>query len=291
MAEAEIHTGPHSNVNTGYYFLREQEKMSEWDRLDRLHNGINNFLEGKLALVDIGEPLKFLDLGCGSGAWAVQAASMYPQACIIAADIKPLPDRPLPSNIHYQMLDLLNPIPLAQGIQEDTFDVIHMRLVLYHIPRNRIRNVLIFAASLLKPSGSLLIEDAGKWFDFQGPAMAFYHKVHIEMLIAKGLDPLIGEHLEEYLHDEADKFQNIQAKCVCLTLAADHERAGTAHDLRNFSDVMHNTLRGLVQSGISQDHAAAGITPQLQQTWLEESNDPNRWSSHNWWFVACQKVE
>ncbi|KAG5718712.1 hypothetical protein E4T56_gene16591 [Termitomyces sp. T112] len=62
-------------------------------RLDELHNGIKAYFKGALAFTDIKNPKAILDVGAGSGAWAIQAAQQYPDATVVAADISPLPDR------------------------------------------------------------------------------------------------------------------------------------------------------------------------------------------------------
>ncbi|KAG6894081.1 hypothetical protein C0992_007578, partial [Termitomyces sp. T32_za158] len=62
-------------------------------RLDELHMGIKAYMKGALTFADIKPPGSILDLGAGSGAWAIQAAHQYPNATVIAADLSPLPDR------------------------------------------------------------------------------------------------------------------------------------------------------------------------------------------------------
>ncbi|KAF7374725.1 Methyltransferase str3 [Mycena sanguinolenta] len=51
---------------------------SDSERLDTMHNTIAR---------------KIIELGCGSGAWAIQAAKQFPDAQVVAVDQSPLPDR------------------------------------------------------------------------------------------------------------------------------------------------------------------------------------------------------
>ncbi len=84
------------------------------------------------------------------------------------------------------------------------------------------------ATRLLKPNGWLLIEDCGKHFGHEaskGPAMTTFEKMYMSMIHSKELDPIIGEHLEQYLR-ELDSFNDINARCVPLILTTDQQRAG-----------------------------------------------------------------
>ncbi|KAF9020014.1 S-adenosyl-L-methionine-dependent methyltransferase [Hymenopellis radicata] len=122
---------------------------AEWDRLDGQHNGIAN-LNQNLAPVDLGQPKKILEIG---SAWAIQAAKLYPDADVLAVDMNPLPARPLPSNIRFQQLNVLEPVPFLPG----SFDVVHIRFVLCHLPHGH--TVLPRIIELVAPSGWLLVDD------------------------------------------------------------------------------------------------------------------------------------
>ncbi len=49
--------------------------------------------------------------------------------------------------------------------------------------------------------------------------------MYMSMIHSKGLDPIIGEHLEKYLR-ELDSYNDINARCVPLILPTDQQRAG-----------------------------------------------------------------
>ncbi|KAF8169456.1 hypothetical protein K438DRAFT_1976376 [Mycena galopus ATCC 62051] len=64
---------------------------TEWDRLDAQSNAMDKLLGNKLCPEDIGQPRKILEIGAGSGAWAIHAAKLYPEADVLAVDMNPLP--------------------------------------------------------------------------------------------------------------------------------------------------------------------------------------------------------
>ncbi|PBK63899.1 S-adenosyl-L-methionine-dependent methyltransferase [Armillaria solidipes] len=270
------------------YFLRDHNTAgSEWDRLDEFHNGMRSFLKGGLSMAQIENPCRVLDIGAGSGAWAIQAAQMFPRAEVVAADIRPLPARPFPSNVTFQELDIINP----GALEPESFDVVHIRLLLYHIPEKRIPAVLENATRFLKPNGWLLIEEPGKHFGHEaskGPAMATLEKMYMAMLHSKGLDPVIGEHLEEHIQ-RLDSFSEINVNCVQLTLTTDQDRAGLTSEIRSLSNALRVTIERVATGTIGEDMKSAGLTPEMQKSWAEERRDPAFHTTHDFWFICARR--
>ncbi|KAK0194735.1 S-adenosyl-L-methionine-dependent methyltransferase [Armillaria mellea] len=270
------------------YFLRDHNATgSEWERLDEFHHGMKSFLKGRLSFAPIEDPRRIIDVGAGSGAWAIQAAEIFPESQIVAADIKPLPPRPFPSNVSFQELDIVNPLAVVE--LAESFDVVHIRLLFYHVCC--ISAVLKNATRLLKPNGWILIEDCGKHVGHEaskGPAMLTFEKMYMSMIRSKGLDPIIGEHLEKYLR-ELDCYSDINARCVPLILTTDQQRAGETPEIRSLSNALRTTIERIVTGPIGEDMKAAGLTPELQKAWADERNDPVFHTTHDFWFIWSQK--
>ncbi|KIJ49162.1 hypothetical protein M422DRAFT_777679 [Sphaerobolus stellatus SS14] len=128
----------------------------EVKRLDEMHNGYKEYLDGKLSLAPLEElkPTAILELGTGSGLWAIQAAMDFPDAEVTAVDLRPLPaSREIPPNMHVRLLNVLEPLPFP----ECHFDIIHARLFFMHIPEAA--QVIKRITKHLKPGGWLLLED------------------------------------------------------------------------------------------------------------------------------------
>lgn len=64
---------------------------SELDRLDLTHQMIRIAMGNKLYLAPIGDiPAKILDVGTGTGIWAMEMGDDYPNAEIIGTDLSPI---------------------------------------------------------------------------------------------------------------------------------------------------------------------------------------------------------
>jgi len=70
----------------GSYFLPNDE--SEADRLDLFHHIMSLRLDGELHWAPIGDsPQRILDIGTGTGIWAIDMGDKYPSAEILGNDL------------------------------------------------------------------------------------------------------------------------------------------------------------------------------------------------------------
>lgn len=138
--------------NTAYTFRVASAVPEETIRLDELHAGLTAFFDGHLSLAPLEslKPTNILELGSGSGAWyareattieimfcvgsldnprAIQAARQFPDARITAVDIAPMPERDVPSNIHFRKMDITKRLPF----NSEGYDVVHARFVMMHV--------------------------------------------------------------------------------------------------------------------------------------------------------------
>ncbi|KAJ7314407.1 S-adenosyl-L-methionine-dependent methyltransferase [Mycena albidolilacea] len=125
-------------------------------RLDAQHEAFTQYFDGKLGIAPLDglRPSKIIELGCGSGAWAIQAAVQFPDAQIVAVDRAPPPEGILPPTVTFQLADLTKDLKF----DAETFDIVHARSVLIHVANAE--SVLRRASRLVKPGGLLLIEEA-----------------------------------------------------------------------------------------------------------------------------------
>ncbi|KAJ9270770.1 hypothetical protein DTO212C5_3267 [Paecilomyces variotii] len=83
----------------GRYLLPNDEH--EQDRLDIHHALCKQILDGKLLLAPIENPQRVLDLGTGTGIWAIEFADQYQSAEVIGCDLSPVQPAWVPPNVQF----------------------------------------------------------------------------------------------------------------------------------------------------------------------------------------------
>lgn len=69
------------------------------DSLDMHHEIMLLLLDGKLHLAPIENPQRILDIGTGTGIWAIDAADKYPMAKVIGTDLRYVCVAPSPRGV------------------------------------------------------------------------------------------------------------------------------------------------------------------------------------------------
>jgi SAM-dependent methyltransferase len=102
----------------------------EMDRLDLQHRKYELVIGDKHFLAPIGPtPQRILDLGTGTGIWALDVADLYPSAEVIGVDIAPIQPKWVASNCQFEIDD----VEEDWMYRKDSFDFIHFRDPLYSI--------------------------------------------------------------------------------------------------------------------------------------------------------------
>lgn len=96
----------------------------EMDRLDMQHHKYKLLIGDKHFLAPIGPiPQRILDLGTGTGIWALDVADMFPSAQIIGVDIAPIQPAWVTANCRFEIDD----IEENWTYKKESFDFIHGR--------------------------------------------------------------------------------------------------------------------------------------------------------------------
>ncbi|KAH7030072.1 S-adenosyl-L-methionine-dependent methyltransferase [Macrophomina phaseolina] len=105
----------------GAYNFPNDDK--EQDRLDMVHHMQILAKGNKLFLAPLSSPPKrILDVGTGTGIWAIEAGDAYPDAEIVGNDLSPIQPRWVPPNVRFEVDDVESDWPVR-----DFFDLVHVR--------------------------------------------------------------------------------------------------------------------------------------------------------------------
>jgi SAM-dependent methyltransferase len=113
------------------------------------------------------ETRTILDVGCGTGIWAMDMAQQFPQAHIIGVDIAltSLP-RVLPETCLFAHADILQGLPFPSH----QFDFTHQRLLVLAIPALRWPDVVQELVRVTRPQGWIELLEVGTTVHQAGPA-------------------------------------------------------------------------------------------------------------------------
>jgi SAM-dependent methyltransferase len=107
----------------GKYLLPNDE--AEQNRLDFYHHLCRLMIGGRLFRAPIGgNPQRVLDLGTGTGIWAIDFADEYPSALVIGTDLSPIQPNSVPPNCKFYVDDVESEWTFSP---DETFDFIHGR--------------------------------------------------------------------------------------------------------------------------------------------------------------------
>ncbi|KAK3352900.1 S-adenosyl-L-methionine-dependent methyltransferase [Lasiosphaeria hispida] len=128
-AYRKLHGRPYKKTSTTEYWAPVDETQNEG--LEIIHNVLLMALGDKLYEAPIGDsPGNVLDVGTGTGIWAIDFADQHPTAAVTGTDISPIQPTWVPPNCKFEIDDCLLEWtwPLAH------FDYVHLRCLYGSIP-------------------------------------------------------------------------------------------------------------------------------------------------------------
>ncbi|KAH8687419.1 S-adenosyl-L-methionine-dependent methyltransferase [Tricladium varicosporioides] len=126
---------------------------AEQEREDMKHAMIVNLCGGKLHYAPLENPQNILDVGTGTGIWAIDAGDEYPSAQILGIDLSPIQPSWVPPNVKFMVDDAESPWLHPQN----TFDFIHARHMCSSI--KQWPKLLEEAYDKLQPGGWIELQD------------------------------------------------------------------------------------------------------------------------------------
>jgi ubiquinone/menaquinone biosynthesis C-methylase UbiE len=188
-----------------YMFPKDDQEI---DRLDLQHY-VLRFILHENYLAPLKTPGRILDVGCGSGRWAIEMAEAFPTAEIVGLDIiKPTPDASRrPANVLFLQRDILKGLPFTDHI----FDYVHMRFLIGALPIANFQNVINELNRVVRPGGWIELTEPGVIFN-AGAGLDTMWKWLLEFARRRGIDTTASTRLDKFLKDAG--FVNITRREV-----------------------------------------------------------------------------
>ena len=170
--------------------------MGEINRLDFQHYLLRAGLRGNF-IAPVREPRDVLDVGAGSGRWAMEVATAFPRAQVIGLDLVPpaVDDAQLlghgldkrPGNYAFTPGNVLEGLPFADA----SFDFVHQRLLITAIPKEQWPTVLNELARVTRPGGWVELAECGVPEE-GGPGLTGLWTMWIEFCARRQVDFTLG---------------------------------------------------------------------------------------------------
>lgn len=119
----EEHGRSYHAFRRGKYVMPNDER--EQERMDLHYHSLRLALNNRHWIAPIHEPRSILDVGTGTGIWAMDVADDNPSSQIIGVDLSPIQPTAVPPNLEFQIMDADEP---WDGLEE-RFDFVHTRLM------------------------------------------------------------------------------------------------------------------------------------------------------------------
>ncbi|KAF5873055.1 putative tam domain methyltransferase protein [Botrytis fragariae] len=107
-----------------YHFPND---VNEQDRLEAQFDMLKCAFSGRNFFAPLSDPRCILDIGTGTGQWAIQMGDTFPEAEVQATDLSPIQPVSVPENVHFYIDDASDD---DWVLPSNHFDYIHTRVLL-----------------------------------------------------------------------------------------------------------------------------------------------------------------
>src|ERR1700686_1222245 len=100
-------------------------------------------------IAPVSQPKQILDIGCGTGIWAVEVAEEYPHSQVYGIDLSPVQPMYVPENCDFGLENILN----GSFFHDQKFDLIQSRMMFHGIADIQWPSYLAEIYRMTKPGG------------------------------------------------------------------------------------------------------------------------------------------
>lgn len=136
---------PQLTPHTAYFFPNDP---SEMDRLNFQYEILKYAFSDKNYFAPLKDPKSILDIGTGTGQWAIEMGDEFPNAIVQGTDLSPIQPSTVPENVHFFIDDASEP---DWVVPPNSFDYIHTRVLLGSF--TDFKEIVARAFHYLKPGG------------------------------------------------------------------------------------------------------------------------------------------
>ncbi len=274
VAQADEHKrfqvfGGRRHVANAPYVLPKDDK--EVQRLDFQHYMLRYLLRGNYAS-PLRNPTSILDVGCGTGRWAMDMATVFPHANIVGIDLVPPPMEQAnnttstadfrPDNFAFVQGNVLEGLPFADA----SFDFTHMRLLVFALPKGSWQDVANELIRVTRPGGWVEWLEGGIATQLPGPACERLNQFANEAAQRRGIDPSYVFRIGEFLQGAG--LVNVQKRDIILPAGARAGRIGQM-SVTDYLAVISGMKGPLVAMGVTTaegfDQTVATARAELEQ--------------------------
>jgi SAM-dependent methyltransferase len=247
--------GPQSSGERrfSYYWGRRRVKIAtlmpqdqrEMERLDFQHHLLRQVC-GRNYLAPIGWPESILDIGCGTGRWAIEMADEFPAAVVVGADLlPPAPYGWTPSNCFFQYGNILDTLPFSDG----SFDFVHQRCFLDAVPYQAWSHIVHELLRMTSSRGTVELVEFGLPPSL-GPALSALYQLMLALADRQGFDLRLADRLGWFLH--AAGAANITTQALEIPLGQHGGRLGMLAQI-NLISVLRTLRAAFIQARMTDE--------------------------------------
>ncbi|KAI8366838.1 S-adenosyl-L-methionine-dependent methyltransferase [Radiomyces spectabilis] len=209
-------------------------------------------------------------MGCGSGSWVMEMAIENPEARVTGIDMADIfPTTIRPENVRFEIVNILDGLPF----EDNTFDLVHMRLLVAALRVNEWPRVLNEIHRVLKPGGLVELVESDFTETEQSPKIRRFISAFLETMQERQQDPWISRKLSTLLQDSS--FEVLQDELKEIHFGPDQNAIAT-EILWGWKEAM-KTLKPLLSAKLCPNN----------EDYIALVDDYIKDCIENRWFVRC----